>query len=626
MNRFLISSASLLALMTAATLSGAALAQDDLVVQEDGVTTLEAITVTANRTETALSRTGSTVEQVTQAEIEEKSLPIVRDYLNLLPGVSFTANGGLGTSSNLYIRGLPGGYIKTLYNGIDISDTTGIQVETHYQRLLAGGVAGIEVLKGSQSTLYGSNAIAGVVDIATLGQIEDGINHTVHVEGGSFGTARGHYGFAGAKDGSKIAANIAGFRTDGISAKADGSEKDGYRNVTLDLAAEHRINEAFSVFGSLLYIDAKAEFDGSGPDDATSYELATMQGGRFGFNLDLMDGRLKNTFSIQAFRSDRESVSGGSSSFFIGTRQKFDYQGSFEASDRVLLQYGADHERQKGDVDNRPLGKIDLTGVWGQAVVEPLDNLVLTAGFRHDEHSMFGGHTTYRGTGSYLFDQTATRLHSSFGTGFRAPSLHELYSGMGASTLQPETSRSFDIGVEQRFLEGRLLIDITYFNMKINNRIIWVDAFPVEPWGFYSQLHGGTSSNGVETSLYYAATNWLDLNASYTYTNSRNPDGEQNWRIPRHKITLSGIARPAENWTISADLTYAANVIDFDWDLYADVALDDYVLLNAKVAYQVNEATEIYLRGENLFNQKYQVVRGYNTPGIAAYAGLKAKF
>lgn len=629
MNRFFISTASALALM-----AGAAAAQDGAGTDDEDVTTLEAINVTANRTPTEKSRTGSKVEQVTQSEIAEKALVSVTDYLARLPGMSVASTGGVGAQTGVHLRGLGGGYIKTLYNGIDVSDTTGTQVLTQYQYLQAGGVAGIEVLKGSQGTLYGSSAIAGVVDIATLGQVGDGISHTVHVEGGSFGTARARYGFSGARDGSKIAANISGLSADGISSLAGGSERDGYRNATLDLAAEHRINEAFSVFGSLLHIDARTEFDGYAstppyapdPNDPDSYETATMTGGRFGFNLDLMDGRLKNTVSVQGFKSERENVSGGYPYFYAGTRQKLDYQGSFEATDRILLQYGVDHERQKGD-SGGPLGKADLTGVWAQAVVEPVDNLVLTAGLRQDEHSMFGGHTTWRGTASYLFDQTGTRLHTSYGTGFRAPSLYELYSGRGAPHLQPETSRGFDVGLEQRFLDGRLIADLTYFDLKVDDRIIFVnDGSGMWPYGDYDQAVGGTTSNGVEASFSYAATDRLDLGGSYTYTNSRNPDGTQSWRVPRHAFTLAATARPAEKWTVSADLKYVVDTADYDWNNYADVKLGDYVLLNARVAYQVNDSTEIYLRGENLLNRKYQLVHSYNTPGIAAYAGFKATF
>lgn len=614
-------------------MTGAAQAQDTTQTEENGVTTLEAINVTANRTPTEKSKTGSKVEQVTQEEIEEKSLASVTDYLTRLPGMSFSSYGGLGTLSNLSIRGMPGQYIKTLYNGIDMSDTAAPQIQADYGHLMIGGVAGIEVLKGSQGTLYGSSAVAGVVDITTLGQVGDGISHMVHFEGGSFGTVRGRYGFTGAKDGSKIAANVSGFRTDGISTLAGGSERDGYENVTLDLAAEHRINDAFSVFGSLLYVDSKFEYDNMDPNDSTTDGIAEIMSGRFGFNLDLLDGRWKHTLSAQAFRMHRETTDFAPLlSIYTGTRQKLDYQSSFEVTDRILLQYGVDHERQSADtvtVDWMTMGQFDLnksvnlTGVWTQANFEPIDNLVLTAGLRHDEHSIFGGNTTWRGTASYLFDQTRTRLHSSYGTGFRAPSLFELYDpGSGNPALKPEMSRSFDIGIEQGLLDGRLTAGITYFWLEVNDLIDWTANDPAAPWlgGTYQQIDGLTRSQGIEASFSYTATDWLDIGGSYTYTDSKRETGARRGNLPRHMAVLSASARPAEKWTVSGDVKFVADTVDGTGDL------KDYVLLNAKVAYQVNENTEIYLRGENLLNQNYQVIRDYGTPGIAAYAGFKAKF
>ncbi|MBB6010895.1 vitamin B12 transporter [Aquamicrobium lusatiense] len=605
------------------TLTGAVRAQDEG-QQAGDVIELKTISVTANRTPTRKNKVGSKVEQITQAEIGGKSRPVLSDYLNLLPGVSVARNGGLGGTTGLFVRGLGSGYVKTLYNGIDISDPTGTQVLTHYQYLLTGGISNVDVLKGSQSTLYGSSAIAGLVNISTLGQPDSGVHHTVEAEGGSFGTVRGRYGFTAANEGSGFAGNVSGLHTDGISALADGRERDGLDSLNIDLTAEHRINEAFSVFGSVLHLNSKAEFDGNGPDDPDSYERARMTGGRFGLNFDLMDGRLKNTVSAQGFKSDRESVWGGFPSSFIGTRQKIDYQGSFEATERVLLQYGLDHEKQEADDagGGSPLGKFDLTGVWAQAVLEPVNDLVLTAGLRHDEHSEFGGHTTYRGTASYLFATTGTRLHSSYGTGFLAPSLYQLYapSSVGNPNLQPETSRSFDIGVEQHLLGGALTADVTYFHIRVDDKIDWINDFSY-PWGgYYDQTPGTTRSKGVEASFTYAATGWLDLGGSYTYTDSRKADGTRNVRIPRHAVVLSAEARPAEKWTIGADVKFVADVVD------GGAKLDDYVLLNAKVAYQLTESTQIYLRGENLLNENYQTVKGYGTPGIAAFAGIKAKF
>lgn len=615
MNRFLISTVSVLTLMSAA-----AMAQNSVETDEAGITTLDAITVTANRTETESSRTGSTVEQVTQAEIEEQSFFTVADYLTLLPGISVSGTGGMGTVAGVTIRGAKGYYLKTLYNGIDISDPAAAQVMPHYEHLLAGGVSGIEVLKGSQSTLYGSSAIAGLVDITTLGTVEDGISHTIEAEAGSFGTVRGRYGFAGASGNSRLSANISGLYTDGISAAAGFPERDGYQNLTFDLAAEHRINEAFAVFGSLLHITARGEYDDSDPiswapvDDLYNHNTAIISGGRAGFDLDLMDGRLKNRFSVQGSRIDREDFSSWPGKF-IGDRQKVDYQGSFALTDRLLLQYGADHEWQRAKASGMTANN-SLTGIWSQAVIEPVDNLVLTAGMRHDQHSDFGGHTTWRATASYLIDTTQTRFHSSYGTGFRAPSLYELYVPfMGDPGLQPEKSRSFDIGIEQHFFDGRLKADATYFQLDIDNRIGWDNAA-----SRFDQSGERIHSRGVELSATYAATNWLDIGGAYTYTNARTSSGLRESRVPRNMLTFTTVVRPAEKWTVSGDIKYVADTVE------SGRPLKDYVLVNAKLAYQVNDSTQVWLRGENLLNQSYQTSHGYGTPGIAAYAGFRASF
>lgn len=587
-------------------------------------TELPQIVVTPNRAPTDATKTGSRVETVSREEIEEKAQPLVVDYLGRLPGISISTPGGPGGEGSLSVRGAPRRYVKTLYNGIDISDPTSPQVQTSYQYLLSSGVDTIEVLKGSQSTLYGSDAIAGVIGISTLGDIEPGVTHLLHGEGGSFGTARGSYGLRAANADAKAAINIAGFRTDGISAAASGTERDGYENVTFDAAGEYRVNDVVSVFGSLLYIDATAEYDDSGPvaDNPFNVNLSRQFAGRAGVNIDLLDGRARNTLSVQGFDLDRGirsvSIFGPFDGDFAGRRTKFDYQGAFDANDWLTFQYGADHERQNARITNNfgsdTNDKFSLTGIWSQIAAEPIAGFVLTGGLRHDNHSEFGSYTTYRATGSYAFD-TGTRLHSSLGTGFRSPSLFELFDPFsGNDTLQPEESFSFDVGVEQRLLDDRMIADVTFFHLDIDNLIDFV--------GFaYVQTPGRSRQQGVEASVFYDVNEWLTLGGAYTYTSTRDANGNRNVRVPRHEIGLSAAYRPAEKWTISADAKIALDTVDT-----GAFKLDDYVLVNAKVAYQATESTEFYVRAENLLDQDYQTVRGYNTPGFAAFAGFKSRF
>jgi vitamin B12 transporter len=605
------------------------------------------VVVTANKTPTEKSKVGSTVTVITKKDIDKESKATLNDYLTLVPGMNVSSPGGMGQESSLSLRGADKKYIKTLFNGIDISDPTSTQVQTPYQNLLIGGIGSVEVLKGSQSTLYGSDAIAGVIGISTLTGIEPGIHQEISGEGGSFGTWRGGYSLSGADDTGKAALGIYGLDTAGISAAlANGVpavdsnpshlERDGFQDFNINFAGEKQITDYFSVFGAALYINAKGDYDDSGnpPTDNTFNRFDTQQkAARLGFNLDLLDGRLKNTFAVQASQIDRGlnsvSIFGPYDADFRGERTKAEYQGSFEASRWLTLQYGADYERQSAHAtDNFGTDtneSFSIGGLWGQAVVSPVENLTLTAGLRHDEHSEFGGHTTYRLTGSYSLPDYGTRFHSSYGTGFRSPSLYELYDPFaGNSALRPEESKSFDIGVEQTFLDGRFVGDVTYFMLDTDNLIDYDYTT-----SRYVQLPGTTHRNGVEVSLSWAATSWLDLGASYTYTHTRQPDGERRPRIPEHDFAIAATVRPAEKWAVTGVVHTVLNTVDRispSFGTFVNVPLDDYVLVDAKVSYKPTEATEIYLRGENLLDQKYEVVKGYGTPGLGVFAGFKATF
>jgi vitamin B12 transporter len=613
------------------------------------ITELEEIVITPNRMAGDKAKTGSKVETVTKDDIEKQQKATVLDYLTLVPGVHVATPGGIGQEASVSIRGADKKYIKTLFNGIDISDPTSTQVQTSYQHLLVGGIAGTEVLKGSQSTLYGSDAVAGVIGINTLGAVEEGIRHDVLIEGGSFGTVRGGYTLSGASETGKAAASLYGISTDGISAAllnglpaVDSNplrlETDAYRNITATFAGEQKLSEYFSVFGSGLLINSSADYDdGENPptDNTKNVTHSTQKAGRVGFNLDLMEGRFRNTVSAQIFDMDRDlsSVSGFGpfSATYLGRRTKVDYQGAFDATDWATIQVGGDYEEQKAEVtDNYGTDTSDsmsIGGVWGQVVVEPLDNLSLTAAYRHDEHSAFGGYGTYRFSGAYLLPDSGTKFHASFGTGFRAPSLYELYApgGTGNPGLEPEQSTSFDIGVEQRFLDDRLVADLTYFQLDTENLI----DYRYDPTGpDYYQTLGVTKRNGVEASLAWSAAPWLDLGAAYTYTRTRQPDGLSRPRIPEHDLALTATVRPAEKWTVTATAHGVVNVMDriVAGGGATDVQLKDYLLLDARLAYKPTEATEIYLRGENLLNQKYELIKGFGTPGTSIYAGFKATF
>ncbi len=606
------------------------------------------VVVTPNRIPTDKAKVGSKVEKVTKEEIDRQSKPTALDYLAAVPGIHVASPGGMGQEASISMRGADKKYIKTLFNGIDISDPTSTQVQTSFQHLMAGGIRSIEVLKGSQSTLYGSDAVAGVIGISTIEGIEPGVEHEVTAEYGSRNTARGGYALTAAGENGKAAFTLNGLTTDGISAaRTNGAapldlnparlEADGYRNISGTFAGEYRFNDMFSVFGSALMINSSGDFDDSGnppKDNNLNHGKSRQLAGRAGFNLDLLDGRFRNTFSAQMFNIDRDlTIVSGFGPFtanYVGTRQKADYQGAFDFTDWATLQFGADYERQQADVtDNYGTNTSDdfsIAGVWSQLSLKPVENLTLTGAYRHDEHSVFGGYGTYRFSGAYVVPDWDTRFHASFGTGFRAPSLYELYApfGTGNPTLLPEESIGFDVGVERKWFDGRLTTDLTYFQLDTQNLIDYSYAS-----SSYEQTTGVTRRRGIEASANWAATEWLDLVASYTYTHTEQPDGKPRPRIPEHEFLLSATVRPAEKWSVTATGHAVVGVTDRispTYGAFKDVPLKDYFLLDAKVAYQPTEKTEIYLRGENLLNQKYELVKGYGAKGASVYAGFKAKF
>lgn len=612
---------------------------------------LGVVVVTPNRTPTELSKTGSSVQIIDQETIETQGLPLLTDYLNEVPGLHVATQGGMGKETSLSIRGADKKYVKALFNGIDISDPTATQIQPSYEHLLIGGISHIEVLKGSQSTLYGADAVAGVVDISTLRNDPVGLTHRVMVEGGSHETARASYGLSNVTETGRMSFDLSGLYSGGISAALvngdpqfdsgqSSLEDDFYRNFTASFAGEQEVGDNVTIFGSGLLINTKGAFDDSGqpPTDNELNEGHYRQlAGRAGVSFEFMEGRFRNTISGQVSEINRDifsvSVFGPFYGEFTGRRSKIDYQGAFEVNEHLTIQFGADYEtRQSHITNNSGTDTRDddwIAGIWGQVLAEPIENLTVTAGLRHDEHSSFGGHLTYRGTVAYLFPSTGTKLHSSIGTGFRAPSLFENnYVSFDPTVplpdLKPEESFSWDVGIDQSFMNGRGTASLTYFQLNTENLIDYDFIRDT-----YTQLEGTTKRRGVEMALSYNVTDRLSLGGSYTYTTAVEADGERRPRIPRHMIGLVAEARPAEKWTVSASAKIALDTVDFvspSFGSFESVELDDYLLLNAKVAYKPTENTEFYVRAENILDQDYQTVSGYGTPGFSIFGGFKAKF
>ncbi|MGE4247861.1 MAG: TonB-dependent receptor plug domain-containing protein [Parvibaculaceae bacterium] len=586
---------------------------------------LDEIIISANRTPTEAAKVGSSVDVITGEEIARQGMTFVKDYLALLPGVSFSQNGPPGTTSTISIRGAFQRYVTVLIDGIDISDPTGAQVAAQLDQLLVRDVERIEVLKGSQSTLYGGDAVGGVISITTKGAEKNGLSLRFGGEYGAHDTFMGSSTLDGRNDRGSFALTAQSYTSDGFSSADErngNDEKDGYDNVTLSGRGEYRLADNFTLFASGRYLDSRAEYDDyafpAGPvDDLIGNHVDNeILAGRTGFNLALLDGRLRNTATLQAARFKRDDHS-SFPGWYDGDRLKADYQLEFDVTGWLSLMGGGDWERTTAETSgNSEKESAEVWAGWAQLLISPIDDLSITLGARNDEHDAFGPFDTYRATAAYFF-AAGTKIRASVGTGFRAPSLFELYDPTyGNPDLEPEESFSWDAGIEQSFLSGRASASATYFELDTDNLIEYDFAT-----SRYFNLPGKSPRHGIELAANLQATDWLTLGGSYTYIKARDADGNRLVRIPKHDFGLQAGIAPIERVQINVTGQYVKDVVDT-----GDIALKSYFLLNARLSYDINDNLTAYLRGENLLDEHYQTAFGYGTSRLAVYTGISASF
>jgi vitamin B12 transporter len=368
------------------------------------------------------------------------------------------------------------------------------------------------------------------------------------------------------------------------------------------------------------------EYDGFPPPtftlgDTLDSGKVTQHAGRVGTEFKLLDGAFTSTLAVQGMRIDRDTVNDG---WFEGDRIKGEYKGVLRFSSALSLLVGADWEQTGARTSNTlTRNSAEVGSTYGQLVFEPIAGLVLTAGGRIDDHSAFGTFNTHRLTAAYLVPGTETKFRGSLGTGFRAPSLDELYGSYffapnyGNPNLLPEESKSWDAGIEQGFMSGKYKLGATYFNIETDNLITFNFACGIPGALCLENVPGITHREGVELTAAAKISPGITVTSGYTYTDTERPNGARLARVPRHAFTLGLDLRPMDKVEANILVRYIAGTLD------GGVALDDYWLVNAKVAYEFKPGLKAYVRAENLLDEKYQMVLGYGTPGISVFGGLQ---
>jgi vitamin B12 transporter len=625
-------------LLTATILSPAVAHADD--------TGGDMIIVTASRAETPLSQVGQSVTIITADEIKTRQSTAVVDLLRTVPGVTFTRNGGLGTTTSVNIRGADSDQTVALIDGVKLNDPSSPGSGFNFGNLLTGNIDRIEVVRGSQSVLWGSQAIGGVINIITRGPIED-LTFNANAEYGWRSTGQ-IVGNVSGKFGPVSASIGAGYlRSDSFSTFNEtrgATERDGYRNYGANGKFNIALSDAISLDLRGWYSNGKTGIDGFPPplfafgdtnETAQTKDLV----GYAGLNAALFNGRFRNRFAYAYTNTLRENLdlSGPApvQTFDAkGTNERLEYQGNFDIANGYDATFGAETEKSSFRTVSfggpASIADARLDSFYGQVSATPVTGVTLTAGVRYDDSKTFGGKTVFAANGVYSPNAGATTIRASYGEGFKVPSLFQLFSNFGNKTLEPESSKGWDAGVTQKLLDGAIEVGGTWFRRNTSNQIIFVSC-PLPRTGICTDRPSGTFDNvartraqGLEFGLKLKPVDALTVQANYSWIDAENrANGLKLARRPSQSVNASIDYIWAFGLETGATVTHVGDSFD---NASKTRRLDGYVLVDVRASYPLTSGVSLYGRVENLFDEQYETVFRNGTPRRAAYAGVRVSF
>ncbi|MBO6505848.1 MAG: TonB-dependent receptor [Kordiimonadaceae bacterium] len=586
---------------------------------------IEEVIVTAGRRAQPASEVAKSVSVISAEDIQLGQFSFLLDAVQTLPGVSINQNGAFGGTAFVSLRGSATDQTVVLIDGVQVNDGSAPGGGFDFARLDPSGVERIEVLKGPQAVLYGSDAIGGVINIITKSG-SDSFGGDAYAEYGAFESFRAGGSIRGGNERFGYSVSAGFVDQGGISAadSADGNtETDGFENLTLRGKLTAKVSEHIRFEVASSYVDSESEFDGfvfangifalGDTDDLNKTEEFSIAGRGF---VDLLDGRFKNTFSVEYSEIDRNNFSGGVfSNGATANRTNFDYLGEFALDEGWTLLAGAQHEEVDAEtVDPEPLS---ISSVFG-SLAYSADGLSFAAGLRHDDHETFGGTTNAEVNAAYLFEDSGSRLHAAWSEGFKAPTIFQLtFSCCGFDAnpnLNPERANAWEVGLTQPFENGRGQFGATYFEQRTRDLIIFTFT------GGYQNVDRA-SATGFEFTLDYDLRDDLTLQANYTITDAEDrTTGDRLIRRPKNQAFASLSWQATEQLNTSIAFTYNGREAD------SAGPVEGWRRVDVRASYRLDETWELYGRIDNLFDTEYQQVNGYGTPGISAFGGVRTRF
>ena len=609
------------------------------------------VTVTAERLPSSVKTVASSVTVITRTELEQSQKSTVLEALNEIANLNVALNGPVGGASSVFVRGANSEHTLVMIDGIKANDPMTPGRSFDLTHLMVQNIEQIEILRGPQSTLFGSDALGGVINIITR-RGEGKPRFHFAGRGGSYETFNGGIQVDGSTEKIHYNAGAGYLSSSGFSASGSrykgNTEPDGYTNLTLFGRFGARISRKIDVDMSIRHIDGRAEIDTQGGDYGDDPNSTQDYKGSFvhtQLRSLLWKNRWEQILHFDYTDSDRsydnpediDHLGSSDNSIYKSGRWEMGWRHNLFLHESNVLSAGFEHHREYGESEYHslsPWGQSDSqfprrtasnTGVYLMDRITVNKNFFGSAGLRYDHHSRTGAAMTFRAAPCYFIQTTGTKVKATYGTGIKAPSLYQLYAPetswgpVGNKQLKPEESSGWDAGIDQFFWNDRIIVGMTYFSNRFQNLIDFDFTR-----GYINISEASTS--GYEFILSAQPAHHISLHAAYTLTDAKNTEtNELLLRRPRDKFNIQTSFPLLGRGTISLSLLHVGARDDMEYVGYTSqrIRLDPYTLLNAAVGLDLSSGIRLSLKFENILNTEYEVVKGYGTPGFSIYAGFR---
>lgn len=642
----------------------------------------ENIVVTATRLETPYKEVGSSVSVIDAREIENKQETSVAGLLESVPGISIARSGGIGQQTSAFVRGAKSDHLLVLLDGIELNDPSSPARAFDFGQLDTTNIDRIEVLRGSQSTLYGSDALGGVINITTKRGIGKPRVYGSS-EMGSFGTFRNNGGFFGGNELVNYSFSASNTYSKGHTAATHtqgNKEEDPYENYTISTRLGATPLENLDMYTVLRYSDSDFELDdsgGRGGDDSNSFGSVNNFALRSQATLSLFDDIYEQIFGFSMSTYDRDYIDKRdpvdisqintptksydqhfAKSFFDSRWYKVDQQHNiyipefevFHLPVENTLTGGWEFENERSKSrrvattssvfefmgfnfvtvtnsdDFSPTKSANLWSGFIQDKIAVNDTFFTTIGGRWDEHSIAGSSPTIRIVPCIFIKQTGTKLKGAYGTGFKAPSLDEFFNASyGNRNLEPEKSDSWELGFEQFIFNERFQCGLTYFQNDFKDMIAW-RITSLDPFDGMLVNVDKAKTSGVELTSSLQVLENLACGFNYTYLHTEDlSTHERLLRRPVNTISFDvNYTFLHEKGTVNCEVVYVGNRTDYGQD-FSITILDSYTLVNLAARYKVTDHVEVFGKIHNLLDDYFEEVFGFEADPFSIYGGVKVE-